>query len=255
VTARLQEAAIVEAPLADEDGLHRRLHVVVDAAPAGPLEQCKCPVVGVKHHLLRLARIGPHEQHPAVAKPNVSHLHDHRDPAQRDHFVAPVTGRFLRAQSSAAHRLKPSRLHAFGSSAAHTDERHHSGRHSQGCEALQTTGSASAVSVPPCSRSPPATGRALHSRAQSSGAADLSLVPELRCHRTDDLEPPSAIRQVLGRSPGMRTLTRSRSRRGRQQPSINHFLINGSTRASGDSVRAAARNWCAHNVRCAREKK
>src|SRR5581483_2518119 len=39
VAAHLQEAAIVEAPFADEDGLHRRLHVVVDAAPAGTLEQ------------------------------------------------------------------------------------------------------------------------------------------------------------------------------------------------------------------------
>jgi hypothetical protein len=32
MTAHLQEAAIVEAVLADEDGLHCRLHVVVDAA-------------------------------------------------------------------------------------------------------------------------------------------------------------------------------------------------------------------------------
>src|SRR6266568_116585 len=47
VTAHLQEAAIVEALLADEDRLHRRLHVVVDAAPAGALEQGECPVVGM----------------------------------------------------------------------------------------------------------------------------------------------------------------------------------------------------------------
>ena len=38
VAAHLQEAAIVEASLADEDRLHRRLHVVVDAAPASALE-------------------------------------------------------------------------------------------------------------------------------------------------------------------------------------------------------------------------
>ena len=38
VAAHLQEAAIVEPLLADEDRLHRRLHVVVDAAPAGALE-------------------------------------------------------------------------------------------------------------------------------------------------------------------------------------------------------------------------
>src|SRR5436305_11928639 len=44
VAAHLQEAAIIEAFLADKDGLHRRLHVVVNAAPAGPLEQGKRPV-------------------------------------------------------------------------------------------------------------------------------------------------------------------------------------------------------------------
>src|ERR1700677_1538040 len=38
MTAHLQEAAIVEATLANEDRLHRRLHVVVDAASAGTLE-------------------------------------------------------------------------------------------------------------------------------------------------------------------------------------------------------------------------
>ena len=65
----------------NEDRLHRRLHVVVDAAPAGPLEQRERPVVGVKHNLLRLARIGPDEQHPAVAKPDMRRLHNHRDPA------------------------------------------------------------------------------------------------------------------------------------------------------------------------------
>src|ERR1700732_1374637 len=41
VAAHLQEAAIVEALLADEDWLPRRLHVVVDAAPASALEQRK----------------------------------------------------------------------------------------------------------------------------------------------------------------------------------------------------------------------
>src|SRR5208282_5983746 len=38
MAAHLQEAAIVEAMLADEDRLHRRLHVVVDTALAGALE-------------------------------------------------------------------------------------------------------------------------------------------------------------------------------------------------------------------------
>jgi hypothetical protein len=42
VAAHLHEAAIVETPFTDEDRLHRRLHVVVDAAPAGALEQGEC---------------------------------------------------------------------------------------------------------------------------------------------------------------------------------------------------------------------
>src|SRR5215469_16402494 len=39
MAAHLQKAAIVEAVLADKDRLHRRLHVVVDAAPARALEE------------------------------------------------------------------------------------------------------------------------------------------------------------------------------------------------------------------------
>jgi hypothetical protein len=90
MTAHLQEAAIVETVLADEDRLYRCLHVVVDAAAAGPLEQREGAIVGIEHHLLRLARVGPHEQHPAVAEPKMGDLHDHRHPAQQDDFVAPV---------------------------------------------------------------------------------------------------------------------------------------------------------------------
>jgi hypothetical protein len=78
VAAHLQEAAVEPPLLADEDRVHRRLHVVVDAACAGAPEEGEGPVVGVEHHLLRLTRIGPHEQHPAVAKPDMRHLHGHR---------------------------------------------------------------------------------------------------------------------------------------------------------------------------------
>src|SRR6202047_4354663 len=90
VAAHLQEAAIVEALLANENRLYRRLHVVVDAAPAGALEQGKRPVLRTEHHLLRLARIGAHEQHAAVTEPDMGGLHDHRRPAEQDDFVAPV---------------------------------------------------------------------------------------------------------------------------------------------------------------------
>src|SRR5687767_8857473 len=90
VAAHLQEAAIVEAILANEDRLHRSLHVVVDAAAAGALEQDKGPVMRVEHHLLRLARIGAHEQHSAVTEPDMGDLHDHRHAAQQDDLMAPV---------------------------------------------------------------------------------------------------------------------------------------------------------------------
>ena len=90
VRAHLEEAAIVLAVLADEDRLHRRLHVVVDAARAGALEEGEGPFVGVEHHLLRLARISPHEHHPAVAEPHMRRLQRHRHAVQDDDLVAPV---------------------------------------------------------------------------------------------------------------------------------------------------------------------
>ena len=75
MAAHLHETAIVATILADEDCLHCSFHVVVDAAPAGALEQSERPVVGVEHHLLRLARITPHKQHPAVTEPSeVTHF-------------------------------------------------------------------------------------------------------------------------------------------------------------------------------------
>ncbi|MEA2907485.1 MAG: hypothetical protein QOI12_4872 [Alphaproteobacteria bacterium] len=89
MAAHLQEPTIVETLLANEDGRYRRLHVVVDAALACALEQGECPQsslrrlrklvrVGVEHHLLRLARISPHEPHAALTEPDVRHLHRHR---------------------------------------------------------------------------------------------------------------------------------------------------------------------------------
>src|SRR5215471_4921648 len=63
MAAHLQETPIVEAVLADEDRLHRGLHVVVDAASTRPLEQREGAVVSIEHHLLRLARITPDTRH------------------------------------------------------------------------------------------------------------------------------------------------------------------------------------------------
>jgi hypothetical protein len=90
MTAHLQEAPIVGALAADEDRLHRGLHVVVYAARAGALEEGERPVVGVEHHLLRLARICPYKQHPAVAQPDMRHLHRNGRAVDQHHLVAPV---------------------------------------------------------------------------------------------------------------------------------------------------------------------
>ena len=43
MAAHLEKAAIVEAVFANEDRLHRRLHIIVDAAPAGALEEGEMP--------------------------------------------------------------------------------------------------------------------------------------------------------------------------------------------------------------------
>jgi hypothetical protein len=90
VAAHLQEATIVGALAPDEDRLDCGLHVVVDAAPAGALEEGEGPVVGVEHHLLALAGIGAHEEHAGVAEPDMGDPDLHRDPADEHDLVAPV---------------------------------------------------------------------------------------------------------------------------------------------------------------------
>ncbi|MNI29735.1 hypothetical protein D3C73_835580 [compost metagenome] len=90
VTAHLHEAAIVEPFLADKHGLHRRLHVVIDAARAGAVEEGESLVMRVKHHLLALTHIGPREHHPTVAEPDMGDLHGRRHPVDQDDLVAPV---------------------------------------------------------------------------------------------------------------------------------------------------------------------
>jgi len=86
----LQKAAIVLPAFTNEDRLHRRLHVVVDAACAGAPEKGEGTFVRVEHHLLGLTRIGPNEHHPAVTQADMSDLHGHRHAAHHDDLVAPV---------------------------------------------------------------------------------------------------------------------------------------------------------------------
>ena len=108
VRAHLQEAAIVLARLADEDRLHRRLHVVVDAAPADPAVELERLVVGVEDQFLGLAEVGAHKRHAAVRQLHVRRLDHQRQPLERDRLVAPVELVGLaRAQSSAARTPAP----------------------------------------------------------------------------------------------------------------------------------------------------
>jgi hypothetical protein len=46
--------------------------------------------MGIKNHLLALTHVGPHEHHPAVAQPDMGHLHRDRDPRDHHDLVAPV---------------------------------------------------------------------------------------------------------------------------------------------------------------------
>jgi hypothetical protein len=90
MAAHLQEPAIIGPLASDENRVHRRFEVVVDATRAGAFEERKRTVVRIEHHLLRLARVGAHEKHPAVAQPQVRHLHRHRRAADQHDLVAPV---------------------------------------------------------------------------------------------------------------------------------------------------------------------
>ena len=90
VGAHLQKAMVVGPLLAHEHRAHRRLHVVVDAPPAGPAEEAEGALVRLEHHLLALARKDLNQLHPAVAEPHVRGLHTGRRTRKTRVLVAPV---------------------------------------------------------------------------------------------------------------------------------------------------------------------
>ena len=90
VRAHRLEAAVVVPLLADKDRGHRRLHVVVDAPPAGPAEEAEGALVRLEDHLLAFAREDLDQLHPAVAEPHVRRLHPRRRTRQARVLVAPV---------------------------------------------------------------------------------------------------------------------------------------------------------------------
>jgi len=90
VIAHHQEAAVVAALAADEDGIDRRFQVVVDAAPGYPAQEAERSGVCIEHHLLALARISHQEERAAVTQPHMRNLHDLLKPAKLDVLVTPV---------------------------------------------------------------------------------------------------------------------------------------------------------------------
>lgn len=90
VAAHLQEAPVEHSLAPDEHAVHRGAHVVVDAALAGAVKEGERAVMRVKHHLLHLARVGAHERHPAVAQPDLRHVHQHRGATNLHGLLRPV---------------------------------------------------------------------------------------------------------------------------------------------------------------------
>jgi hypothetical protein len=88
--AHLQETPIEAAFLANEHSIHGGLHGVIDAALDTAAEQLERSLMGVEDHLLRLARIGRDQRHPAVAQPEMRNLHRRRHAAEHDNLVRPV---------------------------------------------------------------------------------------------------------------------------------------------------------------------
>ena len=151
MAAHPQKAAVELAVLADEHGLDRRLHVVVDAARARALEEGEGAVVRVEHHLLGLARIGPHEQHPAVAQPDMRHLDRDRRAVDQHDLVRPVELVGLARRKAQRHdRLPPSRRRARHATSWRIAAPRRSCPRNRGRAAPRISGSASAARAPAC---------------------------------------------------------------------------------------------------------
>ena len=69
-----REAGVDLTVLAAADLVDRRAHIVVNAAPGNAAQNPEGVVVGIKQHLMRLQRIGPHGEGAAVAELGVGHL-------------------------------------------------------------------------------------------------------------------------------------------------------------------------------------
>ena len=192
------------------DGSLIRL-AVVDAPGAGPAEEGERLVVGVEHHLLRLARIGPHEHHPAVAEPDVRDLHRRRGAVDHHDLVAPVELVCLaggeascrrRAFRATARRPPPSPRSPGASSRPRSGARRRSRRHSRAPAAPRRSASASAAHGSVAQRSRPGAGPVRPARGRSSAGAGSSARRKTPSRPSGSPCAPSSAKPAApGRSP------------------------------------------------------
>ena len=85
-----QEAAIELPVFAREDRFNHGLQVIVNHSLRRAAEEGERPIVGVEHHLLRLAQIRHHEGLTTVGKAEVRHLYALHGAVQFNVLVAPI---------------------------------------------------------------------------------------------------------------------------------------------------------------------
>src|SRR5215469_16311999 len=172
MAAHPQKTTIELAILAKEDRLDCRLHIVVDAARAGALEEGESAIMRIEHHLLGLTRIGPHERHPTVAQPDMRNLDSHCHPVAR---------------------------HATSWRSA---ELRRSCPHSRARAAPRRSGSALAARAPACLDSPAAVHQADRATHRFGGMAAARARSETPSPPTGSpCARPSATPETPGRSP------------------------------------------------------
>ena len=201
--AHLQEAAIVLPVLADEDRLDRRLHVVVDAARAGALEEGegraharRTPFPGSRAD--RRARTSSGCGRGGHARPSKS---PSRRPSPRSRGSS-RTGRLRPAQTTTERRRSPSGWRVRGSSSWRSVGRRRSRPRSPAPAAPRIAGSASDVRAPAPPRSSSASDRSRPSSDRAWGAAE-SLARRKTTSRPSEepCEPYCAISSDRGQSP------------------------------------------------------
>jgi hypothetical protein len=107
-----REAGIDLPLLVAPDTVDRRAHVVVDSAPGNAAQNPEGVVVGVEQHLVRLQRIGSHDEGTAVAELEVRHLKLGAFAAENRPVLRPLElERLARLERQRHEGAAPARLH------------------------------------------------------------------------------------------------------------------------------------------------